>query len=450
MFALNLKPILKNSYNMEKKQPRYSTFFIEKNGEILPISVNKTGADILRMCNGKNTTTEIISSIMKRYDEVFGEVKEFVVEFLKDMQRSDVIDYNADFRQIQNIEFGSRDFWTPDNIIVKITDACPLRCKHCLDNQSGENTSFIDEDTFYDILFDMKSLNIKHMQIIGGEPLLHKDFFKFLNKAVELGIVCEVFTSGYVHDDEIISSFKKIKNLNKVIVQVSIDGLEEYHDSFRGSLGAFNRSMDFIDSMIDLGIATNVACCVNNQSYNEIENLTKLLKNKGVSVLRVTPIDNMGNTSNHAMFADIRNYDLINEIVTKLKNSYEDNNFKINNNEKDICADTKNGLSNCGLGQTQLKIDQFGKVYPCMISNLVIGDICEETIKSIQIRNSTIFEKLISPENKTCGGCNNSACTSCIVQELLINENTKNPCIWYDNQLKLINSIRCVNSLKVS
>lgn len=449
MFSLNLKPILKNTYNMEKKQPRYSTFFIEKDGEILPISVNKTGADILRMCNGKNTTTEIINSLTKKYNEVFGEVKESVASFLKEMQRSDVIDYNADFRQIQNIEFGSRDFWTPDNIIVKITDACLLKCKHCSD-RDGENTSYIDEDTFYDILFDMKSLNIKHMQIIGGEPLLHKDFFKFLNKAVELGISCEVFTSGYVYNDETINSFKRIKETNKIVVQVSIDGMEKYHDSFRGIRGAFNKSMAFIDSMIDLGITTNVACCMNNQDYNEIENLTKILKNKGVSVMRVTPIDNMGNTSNHAMFADIKNYDFVNEMISKLKISYEDKNFKINNNEKDICADTKSGLSNCGLGQTQLKIDQFGKVYPCMISNLVIGDITEETIKSIQIRNSTIFEKLISPENKTCGGCNNSACTSCIVQELLINENTKNPCIWYDNQLKLINSIRCVNSLKVS
>jgi len=446
MINLNIKPIIKNSYNIEKKQPSYSAFLIERDDKILPISVNTAGADILRMCNGKNEISDIIHSLMDKNDVKFDTEKKFVIEFLEDMHKNNVIDLNDSFNQIENIQYGSRDYWTPEKISVEITNANPLKRKHFFNSpNSGENTNYLSEDVFYNILFDMKNMDIENLRITGGEPLLHKDFFIFLNKAIELGMKCHVFTSGYICNDDIVSSFRKIADSKKITLKVSIDGLEDYHDNFKGVKGAYKKSMNFIDTMVEMGIPVNVTCCINNQSYSEIKSLTKLLKDKGVEVFRLNPITSSGKVSNKAAYFNCMQ---INEIVSKLKEEFEDSYFKITKHETDAKNNGSIGLKNCGLGQTQLKIDSFGKVYPCAMSNFEIGNICEETIKSIQMRNSKIFEKIVPQDIDACGECSQVSST-CIIQDLIVNETSLKPSNGYFNQMKLINTIKCINKLKV-
>lgn len=447
MIDLNMRPVLSNSYNIEKMQPKYSTFSIQKDDKILPIYVNESGADILRMCNGRNSAIDIIYSLLEKYNDGFNGVKGFVTEFLEDMYKNKVINFDNGSMKIQNIRFGSKEYWTPDKISVELTNASPLKRKNCIVNAvKAENGKYIDEDVFYNILFDMKSMYIQNLDILGGEPLLHESFFEFLNKAIELGIMCNVFTSGYIYNDEVVKSFSNLRNNNKLVLQVNIDGLEERHDNIKGVKGAFRNSMRFIDSMVKLNIPVEVTYCVNDQTYLEIETLTKLLKDKGVRSLRITPIANMGAITEDEMASGEEDRNRIGKITSKLRFEFQDESFKIIENLEDQYKYNM-GLTNCGLGQTQLKIDPYSKVYPCSMSNIVIGNICEESIKTIQMRNSKLFEKLSLSNTEYCG--NISTCTECIMKSFILAANSTAKSEWYDEQIKLINQIRVVNGLTV-
>lgn len=448
MNDLNMKPILSNSYNIEKMQPKYSTFTIQKDHEILPIFVNESGADILRMCNGQNTTFDIINSLLEKYNDEFNGVKGFVTEFLDDMYKNKTISFDNDPAKIQNMKFGSKEYWTPDEMGVELTNASPLKRKNCIVNAvKAENGKYIDEDVFYNILFDMKSMHIENLNILGGEPLLHDNFFGFLSKATELGIMCNIYTSGYIYSDEVVKSFANLPNNNRLVIQINVDGLEERHDYLKGVKGAFKNTMSFIDAMVKLSIPVEVTYCVNDQTYLEIETLTELLKDKGVRSLRITPIANMGAITQEEIASGEEDNKRISEITSMLRLEFQDESFKIIKNLEDKYKDNT-GLTNCGLGQTELKIDPYGKVYPCSMSNIVIGNICEESIKTIQMRSSKLFEKLTQPTSGVCGS--KPDCMGCIMKSLTLAANSTVKSEWYDEQIKIINQIKVINGLNVN
>ena len=75
--------------------------------------------------------------------------------------------------------------------------------------------------------------------ITGGEPLLHRSFKEINQMLPEFFIRKILFTNGLLLNNKILSDL----NVNEI--QISIDGLEEAHDSIRGK-GTFRLSIEAI------------------------------------------------------------------------------------------------------------------------------------------------------------------------------------------------------------
>ena len=64
------------------------------------------------------------------------------------------------------------------SIHIEIADACNERCIHCyIPNERKNNV--IDSALFYRIIEEGRKMNIIHVTLSGGEPLLHKDILGF-------------------------------------------------------------------------------------------------------------------------------------------------------------------------------------------------------------------------------------------------------------------------------
>jgi MoaA/NifB/PqqE/SkfB family radical SAM enzyme len=83
----------------------------------------------------------------------------------------------------------------------------------------------------------------------GGEPLCHEKFFYCLDEAKKLGLKVTVSTNGTLIDGTTATRLADASSY----VGVSVDGLQEIHDKFRGASGSFEAAMKGIELLASCG-----------------------------------------------------------------------------------------------------------------------------------------------------------------------------------------------------
>ena len=129
------------------------------------------------------------------------------------------------------------------NLFWETTLRCNAHCKHC-GSRAGENINLKDELTTEEITNALKNIASKCdtneilLNITGGEPLIREDLFDVMKLAKELGYRWGMTTNGMLITDDII---KKMKETEMDSISVSLDGLENSHDEFRGVKGSYSK-----------------------------------------------------------------------------------------------------------------------------------------------------------------------------------------------------------------
>jgi radical SAM protein with 4Fe4S-binding SPASM domain len=122
--------------------------------------------------------------------------------------------------------------------------------------------------------------------LVGGEPLLRKDIFEILEYARKKNLATSMSTNGTLIDKEIA---KKLKEVNISEVSVSLDGLEFFHNQFRGKK-CFEKVISAIKNLTENKIYTIIATCVCPENFGDLEKISKLIKGLGVDSWRLFPI----------------------------------------------------------------------------------------------------------------------------------------------------------------
>ncbi|MGB9716594.1 MAG: radical SAM protein [Thermodesulfovibrionales bacterium] len=156
---------------------------------------------------------------------------------------------------------------------LQITNKCNLRCKHCyIDNKDSLE---ISSEFIKKILKEFEEMQGLRVLITGGEPLLHSKFDEINKILPDFSIRKVLFTNGILLEKE------KIKTLNVEEIQISIDGLENAHDSLRGR-GAFKKSMKTIRLLLDYGFHVSISTMVHPANLGDFEEMQRLFKDIGI------------------------------------------------------------------------------------------------------------------------------------------------------------------------
>ncbi len=400
-----------------KISPKYVSVYAQKNNRpIMVAKINKTAYEILTLCNGNHTKDMIIEHMKLKYsnsEDIAGYISDYIDENVK-------IKLLLESDNTQNFDIvpviGSEYSWIPEYIAIDMTNNCPLRCRHCYLNAGQGNIKYLDSNMLRNICNEIIELGIPMVQLTGGEPLLHKDIFSTMKYLQKNGVSIQLFTSGYINDESIINKLLEFKS-DDFFIQVSIDGLENFHNFFRGGKDAFKKSMDFIRKMTTHGVHVMVATCISEQSEQEILQLATLLKDNDVKLMRIGYVSDRGRASKNCINNTGERIEFVKKLKSNLASKLNSNTFKVELMED---FDKHSVCGNCGLGQLTLKIDAFGDIYPCIMSSLKIGNYSKESIKSIQCRCAGIFADLKPPCSSICGNCEfTSLCSHCIIEALL-------------------------------
>lgn len=90
------------------------------------LKINKTAFEILSLCNGDNSITDIINILKDRYNDSYTTVEKNVKDFLTPLFDLGVIYDIHSAKSSQSFIRGNKNIFYPDVLIWEITDYCPL------------------------------------------------------------------------------------------------------------------------------------------------------------------------------------------------------------------------------------------------------------------------------------------------------------------------------------
>jgi len=154
--------------------------------------------------------------------------------------------------QWQNL--GIPDVPSPPFVILFINSICNMKCEHCFYWQSLNQR---DDLTFDEIVALSRELGpIENLNLSGGEPFLRKEFGAICRQFIRQNGVKEIYvpSNGWYTDKTIAQIRETLQepSLRLFAIELSLDGMPEYHDRFRVAPGAFERAMKTYDALVEL------------------------------------------------------------------------------------------------------------------------------------------------------------------------------------------------------
>jgi len=195
------------------------------------------------------------------------------------VEPSDVLRYGADSRRLPShlLQFAADK---KPVVVWNGTRTCNLRCIHCYSR--SENKRYDDElstDEAVRMLEDLASFGVPVVLFSGGEPLMRPDLMDLIERAVGLGMRAVVSTNGTLIDEK---TAARLKAAALSYVGVSLDGLKQVNDEFRGVAGAFDRAMAGIRNCMAAGIKVGLRFTITKRNAAEIDGIFDLVRDEGI------------------------------------------------------------------------------------------------------------------------------------------------------------------------
>ena len=165
-------------------------------------------------------------------------------------------------------------------VVWNVGRRCNLRCVHCYSHSRDiRYTGELSTEEGMRLIDDLADFGVPVLLFSGGEPLMRPDILELIARARSKGLRAVISTNGTLIDDELAA---KLKDVNLSYVGVSLDGLENTNDRFRGIPGAFNMALGGIRTCLRNGIKVGLRFTVNRRNAQDIDGIFDLIEREGI------------------------------------------------------------------------------------------------------------------------------------------------------------------------
>jgi len=166
-------------------------------------------------------------------------------------------------------------------VVWNTTKRCNLRCVHCYAFAEGEDYrgDEVSTDEGKALIDDLADFGVPVILFSGGEPVLREDLPELIDHAVKKGIRAVISTNGTLITREKAEIFAKF---SLSYIGVSLDGLREINDAFRGVEGAFVRAIEGIRNARDAGIKVGLRFTINKRNIDEVPKIFDLIEEENI------------------------------------------------------------------------------------------------------------------------------------------------------------------------
>lgn len=165
--------------------------------------------------------------------------------------------------------------------VWNITKTCNLSCIHCYtDSENKKYSGELVTSEAKRVIDDLANFKIPALLFSGGEPLMRKDLFELAEYAVGKGIRIVLSTNGTLIDKEIA---KKIKEIGFIYVGISLDGIDETNDKFRGRVGAFKEAMNGFRNCVEVTQRVGLRLTLTKQNVDDLDDIFDFIEKEKIN-----------------------------------------------------------------------------------------------------------------------------------------------------------------------
>ncbi len=165
-------------------------------------------------------------------------------------------------------------------VVWNCTRTCNLNCIHCYANSGAQkNSGELTTQEAKRFIDNLAEFNVPVLLFSGGEPLLRPDLPELVSYAGNKGIRPTISTNGTLLDRDFTVT---LKNIGTGYVGISLDGIGENNDRFRGHKGAFAAALKGIRNCIATGQRVGLRFTINRHNYRDLNTIFDLIEAENI------------------------------------------------------------------------------------------------------------------------------------------------------------------------
>ncbi len=202
----------------------------------------------------------------------------------------------------------------PDTVVWEITFACNMRCIHCGTSAGTRRADELSTDEALSLIDELAELGCTNVTLSGGEPLIRNDWRTLAARLKENGLTTYLITNGYAMTPQIADD---IRELGFKRVGISVDGMEKVHNHIRQRSDSYEKCLAALDIMREREVEFCVVSQVSNMNLAELDDMHKMLVDRGCKGWRIQMCTTTGRMMEHAnMVLSLENYE---QLIDKLQ-----------------------------------------------------------------------------------------------------------------------------------
>jgi radical SAM protein with 4Fe4S-binding SPASM domain len=400
------------------------------------VKINKKIVDVIHFCLKGYPLYDAIQQCSTHSSDNFIdysiEVSSGILELLAENK---LISLNRNDKK-RNFSINNEDnVFYPQSLHVELTEKCNQDCYYCYNN-SGANLkkTEISEEMLFPAISELSEKGLEVVELTGGEPLLHPNFFNILEFCCKNIKLVSVLTNGTLVDKNFVSRLKKIQN--KPVFSISLDSYSELeHERKSRVKGSFKKTTDAIRLLSKENFIVRVSMAVDESNWQHIEKTLLLAQTLGTSKFTYSPIIPVGRAKSESMIHRIR---LQSEEIMNYEQYLMDNYSDFLHVLDKKSQEKLHNSGGCGAGSRTFVMNSHGDIRMCAtFGNGIIGNVSEKPLKTLFSNPLCLLSSQITPPS--FGLCHNcrylSFCSGCFMRATLaISEIDSDKCGWISNE----------------
>lgn len=195
------------------------------------------------------------------------------------VEPSDALRYGRDSNRLPShlLQFSSDK---KPVVVWNVGQRCNLKCIHCYSQSKDiEYPGELNTKEAKAMLDGLAEYGAPVILFSGGEPLMRKDLMELITYARNKGLRAVISTNGTLITEE---KAEELKKFGLSYVGISLDGLRETNDKFRGVEGAFDDALQGIRNCLKLGIKVGLRFTINKRNAQDIPGIFELIEKENI------------------------------------------------------------------------------------------------------------------------------------------------------------------------
>ncbi|SNQ60156.1 12,18-didecarboxysiroheme deacetylase [Candidatus Methanoperedens nitratireducens] len=157
---------------------------------------------------------------------------------------------------------------------------CNLRCVHCYaQSKDIEYKNELTTEQGKELIDDLAKFGAPVILFSGGEPIMRPDLPQLAQYARSKGMRAVISTNGTLIDKKMA---KVLKEIGLSYVGVSLDGMRETNDKFRGVKGAFDLALQGMRNCLAEDIKVGLRFTINKKNVKDVPAIFDLLEKEKI------------------------------------------------------------------------------------------------------------------------------------------------------------------------